>query len=360
MLPSGPFAAAGVGDAAEDVGRGAAADRGGEDQLRHRQEAHVADEGFRRVPADDRALDEVVGGAERVGEAALDPVDDRLLGLLAVEVVVAEGVGALAGAGAFAGLADAGVGEGFFAVEGVLALLEVQGDAALAAAGAAGDVGAELVREVDFDAADGVDQVFEAGEVDDRDVVDLDIEELFDRLDLQGGAAEGEGGVDFGRFVAGDLGVAVARDREFAEGAAAGPDQHQRVGAELAFFAAVVRGVAVGLLFEALLRRGRPRFLGVRRAGVGAEDEDRLGARQQQRVAVQGFLRFAGELERLQLGRDREGQEAEQDPSQSGDPDPFENSLEPRLAAPADGDPRAARDPCQAASQAALRALAGR
>ena len=68
----------------------AAADRGGEDQLRHREEAHVADEGFRRVPADDRALDEVVGEAQRVGEAVLDPVDHCLLGLLAVEVVVAE------------------------------------------------------------------------------------------------------------------------------------------------------------------------------------------------------------------------------------------------------------------------------
>ena len=200
--------------------------------------------------------------------------------------------------------------------------------AALAAAGAAGDVGAELVREVDFDPADRVDQVFEAGEVDDRDVVDLDVEELFDRLDLQGGAAEGVGGVDFLRRLAGDLGVAVAGDREFAEDAAAGPDQHQRVGAELALFAAVVGGVAVGLLFEALLRRRRPRLLGVGRAGVGAEDEDRLGARQQQRVAVQGVLRFAGKLERLQLGGDREGQEAEQDPSQSGDADPFEDALE--------------------------------
>ena len=77
------------------------------------------------------------------------------------------------------------------------------GDPALAAAGAAGDVGAELVRDVDLDPADGVDQVFEAGEVDDRDVVDLDAEELFDRFDLQLGAAEGEGGVDLLRALAG-------------------------------------------------------------------------------------------------------------------------------------------------------------
>ena len=114
--------------AAEDLGGAAAADRGGEHQLRHREEAHVADERFRRVPADDRALDEVVGGAQRVGEAVLDPVDDRLLGLAAVEVAVAEGVGALAGAGAFARLADAGVGERLFAVERVLALAQAQGD----------------------------------------------------------------------------------------------------------------------------------------------------------------------------------------------------------------------------------------
>ena len=49
----------------------------------------------------------------------------------------------------------------------------------------AGDVGAELVRDVDLDPADRVDQVFEAGEVDDRDVVDLDPEEVFDRFDLR-------------------------------------------------------------------------------------------------------------------------------------------------------------------------------
>ena len=146
-------------------------------------------------------------------------------------------------------------------------------------------------------------------------------------FDLQRGAAEGVGGVDLLRALAGDLGVAVARDREFAEGAAAGADQHQGVGAEFAGFAAVVGGVAVGLLFEALLRGRRAGLLGVGRAGVGAEDEDRLRARQQQRVAVQGVLRFAGELEGLQLGGDGEGEEAEQDPAERGDPDPFEHPL---------------------------------
>ena len=185
MLPPGPSPQPSPSPAQSTSVGAAAADRGGEDQLRHREEAHVADEGFRRVPADDRALDEVVGEAERVGEPVLDPVDHRLLGLLAVEVVVAERVGALARARAFARLADAGVGERLFAVEGVLALASRRREAALAAAGAAGDVGAELVRDVDLDPADGVDQVFEAGEVDDRDVVDLDAEEAFDRFDLQ-------------------------------------------------------------------------------------------------------------------------------------------------------------------------------
>ena len=150
---------------------------------------------------------------------------------------------------------------------------------------------------------------------------------LLDRLDLQRRPAEREGGVDFLRRLAGDLGVAVARDREFAEGAAAGPDQHQRVGAELALGAAVVGRVAVGLLVEALLRGGGARLLGVGRAGVGAEHQDRLRAGQQERVAVQGRLGVAGELEGLQLGGDREGEEAEQDPAAAAIPTHFSARL---------------------------------
>src|SRR5262249_38211143 len=130
------------------------------------------------------------------------PVDHLLLGLGAVEVVVAEREGALAWAWAFARLAYSRVGQGLFAVERVLALVQPQRDAALTAARTAGDVGAELVGNVDLDAAHGVDQVFEAGEVDDRDVVDLDVEEVFDRFDLGLGAAEGVGGVDFLRALA--------------------------------------------------------------------------------------------------------------------------------------------------------------
>src|SRR6185312_7857129 len=171
------------------------------------------------------------------------------------------------------------------------------------------------------------DQVFEAGEVDDRDVVDLDVEELLDRLDLQGGAAEGEGSVDFLRRLAGDFGEAVAGDREFVEGPGAGPDQHQRVGPELALFAGLVGRLALFLLFEALLR-GRSGPFGVRRPRVGAEDEDRLRVEEQEGVAVEGVLGFARELERLQLGGDGEGEEADEDPADDGDPQPFERPLD--------------------------------
>ncbi len=256
------------------------------------------------------------------------------------------------GPGAFAHLAGPRVDQGILPVEGVLALSQAQGEAPLAAAGPAGDVGADLVGDVDGDAADRVDQVFEAGEVDDRDVVDRDAEEPFDGLDLQRGAAEGEGGVDLRRFVAGDLGVAVAGDREFAEAAAAGPDQQQRVGPELAFRAAVVGGLAAGLLLEALLRGGGAGLLGVRRPSVGAEDEDRLRAGQQERVAVQGRLRFAGELERLQLGGDGEGEEAERDPAERRQPGP--------LADPAPRPPAGLGSPARAAAVAAPGGLSGR
>src|SRR6185369_1325228 len=251
------------------------------------------------------------------------PVDHRLLGLLTRVVVVAIGEGALAGAGAFDRLADPRVGQRLFAVEGVRPLMQAQGDAALATAGAAGDVGAELVGDGYFDPADRVDQLFEAGEVDDRDVVNLDPEELFDRLYLQGGAAVSVSGVDFGRRVAGDFGVGVARDRKFVEGAAAGADQHQGVGAEFAFVAGLVRLLALRLLFEALL--GGVAIAGAGWSRVGAEDKDRLRARQQERVAVQGLAGFAGELEGLDLGGDAEGDEADQDPGEGGEADPFEH-----------------------------------
>ena len=60
----------------------------------------------------------------------------------------------------------------------------------------------------------------------------------------------------------------------------------------------------MGLLFEAFLSWSGgdatgSGFLGVGRAGVGAEHEDRLRAGQQEGVAVEGVPDFAGELEGL-------------------------------------------------------------
>ena len=62
-------------------------------------------------------------------------------------------------------------------------------------------------------------------------MVDVDPEEVLDRLDLQRRAAERVGGVDLLVALAGDRGERVAGDRDLAERAAAGVDDHQRVGA---------------------------------------------------------------------------------------------------------------------------------
>jgi len=84
--------------------------------------------------------------------------------------------------------------------------------------------------------------------------------------------------------------------------------------------------LALRLLFEALL--GSFVVAAARRARVGAENEDRLRLEQQERVAVEGVPRFAGELEGLQLGGDPEGDEADQDPGERRDPDPFEDAAD--------------------------------
>ena len=92
-----------------------------------------------------------------------------------------------------------------------------------------------------------------------------------------------------------------------------------------------MRGVAVRLLFEALLRVARARApwcpAGGRRCrsrGSSAALVSRKG------LPCSAVLRFAGELERLQLGGDGEGEEAEHDPAGGGDPDPFEDPLAAR------------------------------
>ena len=113
----------------------------------------------------------------------------------------------------------------WIAVERVLALLQLQVE------GSARDARADGGREVHLDAPDRVDELAKAVEVDDRHLVDVDAEELLDRADGQLGAAGRVGGVDLVLRLARDLGERVARDRQLSEGAAAGPEQHQGVGA---------------------------------------------------------------------------------------------------------------------------------
>ena len=55
---------------------------------------------------------------------------------------------------------------------------------------AAVDQRVNRLRKVDRDPADRVDEVGESREVEDHDVVDVDPEEVLDRLDLQRGAAD--------------------------------------------------------------------------------------------------------------------------------------------------------------------------
>ena len=108
-------AAAGAGAGvllAEDVGVAAAAEDRRDGNLRQGQPAHVADEGPGRVPADPWALDEVVGQAQRVGEPALDPVQQDLLARGPVEVGLAR-VAVV--------LADSRQRQGLVTLEGVLA-----------------------------------------------------------------------------------------------------------------------------------------------------------------------------------------------------------------------------------------------
>src|SRR3954467_12881756 len=81
--------------ATEDPGLAAPGDSRGEPELQEAEAAHVADEGLRHLPSDDRALDEVVRQAEGAGQPALYPVQHLLLRLGPVEVVVADGEGAL-------------------------------------------------------------------------------------------------------------------------------------------------------------------------------------------------------------------------------------------------------------------------
>ena len=106
------------------------------------------------------------------------------------------------------GVADAGVGERVAAVQVDRALAEVPDQAVER------HRRDHLVRVVDRDAAERVDQVAEAREVDQHHVVHAQAGQPVDGADQQRRPAEGERRVDLVRAVAGDRHVQVARDRE--------------------------------------------------------------------------------------------------------------------------------------------------
>ena len=108
-----------------------------------------------------------------------------------------------------------------------------------------------VVVDVHVHAADRVDGVGEAREVDVDDVVDVvDAGELLDDLQGQLRPAVGVGGVELVDPVAGDVHLQVARDRQHRDLVGGDAEQDRRV-------------------------RARPDLLALR-ALVGAEDEDRL------------------------------------------------------------------------------------
>ena len=119
----------------------------------------------------------------------------------------------------------------------------------------------------------------EALEVDLDHVVDLDAEELLHRVDHQRRAAEGVGGVDLLRSVAGDVGQRVARDRQPRRLAAAVAHQHDRVGAARALLA---------------------------RPAIRPDHEDVVGAREHVAAVVERPLHALGHLAGLDLGADHE------------------------------------------------------
>ena len=227
----------------DEVGPVAAADRGGEHELRHREGPHARDHRLRRIPADERPLDEVVRQSQRVGQAALDPVEDQLLELASRskscpgELTRAAGV-----------LPSPRQRDRLdpLSVCSPLSSLRLKAPP-------------ETVEQTSVGRSTVTPPIesmksAEAVEVDDRHLVDVDAEEVLDSLDRELGAADRVGGVDLLRAVTGDVGEGVARNRELAEGAAAGPDQHDRVGPVGS--AARRRGLAAARRLEAVLRRG--------------------------------------------------------------------------------------------------------
>ena len=182
-------------------------------------------------PADAREVQQRAGR----GEAVRDRLQHALLAQAAREVVVGR-VGGV--------LAHACIGERVPPVEVQLAAPEAPGVAVEA-------VRDDLLGVVDGDAAERVDELAEAGEVDQDDVVDGDPRERLDGLDRQRRAADRVRGVDAVVAVPGDRHAQVARDRELVDAVALGVDAHEqdRVGA-----ARSAVGAAVGAEHER--RRG--------------------------------------------------------------------------------------------------------
>ena len=130
-------------------------------------------------------------------------------------------------------------------------------------------VGEDRLLHRDVDAADGVDQLLEVGEIDERNVIDVEPCEILHRAQRQRRAAELERGVDLVRAVAGNLDAQVARDREVREpmSARVGADEHDRVG--------VARAGTAGL------------------ATIGAEHEERRRSRREQSALFRELLPHA-------------------------------------------------------------------
>ena len=108
-----------------------------------------------------------------------------------------------------------------------------------------------------------VDQLLEAFEVDDGDMVDVDAREVAHGTDRERGASDLVGRVDPVRAVTGDVHPQVSRDREVVEAMVVGigADEHHRVG-----------------MTQALLPLARPR--------VRSEKEDRRRLREQHTALV--------------------------------------------------------------------------
>ena len=135
-----------------------------------------------------RPMDGQVEERRRGDELVHQRLHDPLLALGAGDVAVAR----------IGGVADAGVGERVAAVEVDRALAEVPDQAVER------HRRDHLVRVLDGDPAERVDQVAEAGEVDQHDVVHAQAGQPVDRADQKRRPAEGERGVDLVRAVAGD------------------------------------------------------------------------------------------------------------------------------------------------------------